>query len=322
MVRTQKRRKGGALAKPNERDAPNTTLLNQSPGHSDAHADSFVFSVLGRRLSRGLLASLKIYTAAHAMYSGVLKLPYPTRRSRARSGAAGCAHLRRAAATDQGPRAGCSRSCTAVQHTGASWHDALRRRGRPAWPHPAQNKPPQVLAETAYAKPLGTCPPSTRPGRLRYGRAGVLLQASAQPSIDPSRVMLNAGYVHACKHCALCRAVTCRRHLEGLCRRPSTGAAGRSRCLGDKRLRVVKRRAPREHSPRMKSATTGAPEATARCSPLSALAFELVDQFKLPTIRSAVVSLTTSRAFEWCSPFRPTPTVAPRPSATYASRTE
>ena len=60
---------------------------------------------------------------------------------------------------------------------------------------------------------------------------------------------------------------------------------------------------------RMKSDTTGAPEATVRCSPHSALALELVDQFRLPTMRSAVVSLTTSRAFAWCSPFKPAPTV-------------
>ena len=73
---------------------------------------------------------------------------------------------------------------------------------------------------------------------------------------------------------------------------------------------------------RMKSDTTGAPEATVRRSPHSALALELVDQFRLPTMRSAVVSPTTSKAFAWCSPFRPAPTVAPLPSERYASRTE
>ena len=115
--------------------------------------------------------------------------------------------------------------------------------------------------------------------------------------------MANAGCAHACKDCALCRAVTCRRHLEGLGRRPGTGAAGRSRRLAGTGGFASSSAEPPENTfskSRMKSATIGAFEATARCSPLSALALELVDQFKLPTIRSAVVSLTTSRAFEWC----------------------
>ena len=59
-----------------------------------------------------------------------------------------------------------------------------------------------------------------------------------------------------------------------------------------------------------KSVTTGASEATARRSPHSEFAFELVDQLRLPTTSSAVLSPMTRSAFAWCSPLRPAPTAA------------
>ena len=62
---------------------------------------------------------------------------------------------------------------------------------------------------------------------------------------------------------------------------------------------------------RMKSTTTGAPEATVKCSPHSELAFELVDQFRLRTIKSAVVS-DDQQGLRVVQPFQAR-TVAPLP---------
>ena len=127
--------------------------------------------------------------------------------------------------------------------------------------------------------------------------------------------------MHACKHCALCRAVTCRRHSDGQRRRPSTGAAGCSRRLGGGRPRVIKRRAPREHSLKVANEIRHDWGSRGDCQMQSALGVGLRTR-RPPTMSSAVVSVTTSRALAWCSPFRPAPTTAPRPSAAYASRTE
>ena len=155
VVRRHTRRKGGALAKPIERDTPNTTLLNQSPGPSDARADSFIFSDLGRRLTRGLYASSGL--------NPQLRLTLCTVQPTLRSGAA----------PDQGPRSvrsnaprrpirvrtPAAQGAARVQHTSAGWHaEALRQRG---WP--TGRRPRRKLPQVPFREPARKLMPSARP---------------------------------------------------------------------------------------------------------------------------------------------------------------
>ena len=177
------------------------------------------------------------------MYSGVLKLPYPTRRSRAPSRAAsralvarGCDRSGSASQLATGVAASCCTQCRLAQT------DAVMRRGWPAWPHPAQTDLPQAQ-QRRHTKPLGPArklmPGLRSENSLRRSRRRTA--ADLCPVIEDSSRLCPTNSVHACKVRALCRAGPCRRHLQRQGRRALTSAAGRSRSLGGWRLRVVER---------------------------------------------------------------------------------
>ena len=191
--------------------------------------------------------------------------------------------------------------------TAADGYDAARG---PTWPHTAQ-KTAAGSAETAYAKPLSTackfdartevCTLAATVAQKTAADLCLVTEDSSRPYPNRLRACVQVLRTVPRSNLPQARSQTVR---VGTPWRALLDAAAPFGAAG---LNSSSNAAPANTASKSltKSVTTGASEATARRSPHSEFAFELVDQLRLPTTSSAVLSpMQRHRRHERSDPMR------------------